>query len=143
MSASHSTPPSVGVLSPGFFCRLLGRERLGWGLVVGHVQRKVEAPLVVVPDALRQALVVSYPLFYGPVEPLKLPNELEVVRLEFISLILLSRRSSSNAAGFYDPFECPLRMSTIQDPLSDRMVAGVPNRLIVRHRTNTAFSEGS
>ena len=60
---------------------------------------------------------------------------------EFINSIPLPKRSSSNVVGFQDPLGLPLRMPTKQDPLSDRMVVGVPNCLIAYWSATTAFSK--
>lgn len=89
-------------------------------------------------------------LFYTMVDLFNLPLVYGLYGLEFISSIPRSSISTSNSvdihvdSGDSSPFHnlrSLLITPTKPDPLSDGMVAGVPNCVMVPLRTSTAFLE--
>ena len=138
LSMGVNLHPVWVVYSYSFMARLV-MERLERRMVVVYVKRPMQLPLVVVRDKVVQTVVP--PISVSSVL-CNLSSLLLVwgwCGLEFIRCMSRSRNSLSKTVGVRAPFDVPLRTPTKQNPLSDRMDAGVPNARVAYLSTFTAF----
>ena len=141
-SSRMSTSHQFGVSTRYSFNTSPYQERLAGVSVVVPCQATNAPPPVVVREKSIQTVVAAPPRSPCPVEPLQLTvRSGDVYGLESISWSCrqaarscaghaLKAADSCEASMFPKAFGVPLRTPTKQDPLSDRMDAGVPNARI-------------